>query len=252
MANRRRSKLEAESRRRLQPQLLREGAKVRRARKRRRWTQAELGRRVDLAQSTISLVERGEGGSLSLQVWQRIAGALELPLNVELGRDAKEEPADAGHLAVQELAMRLGRGAGYRRTFELPTKPADPSRSTDVGLVDDLHRRLVLVECVNTFGNIGASVRSADRKRQEAEALAVSMGHGNPYSVHEVWVVRGTRRNRELVARYPELFGSRFPGSSQSWVRALSLGAPPPHERGFVWADARATRLFEWRPRQSR
>jgi transcriptional regulator with XRE-family HTH domain len=252
MANRRRSKLEAESRRLLQPQLLREGTKARRARRRRRWTQAELGRRVDLSQSTISLVERGEGGSLSLQVWQRIAGALDLPLSVELGRDAKEEPTDAGHLAVQELVMRLGRGAGYRRTFELSTKPADPSRSTDVGLLDDLHRRLVLVECVNTFGNVGASVRSSDRKRQEAEALAISIGHGDPFTVHEVWVVRDTRRNRELVARYPELFASRFPGSSSAWVRALNFGSPPPQERGLVWSDARATRLFAWRPRHSR
>jgi len=161
--------------------MLREGAKVRRARKRRGWVQAELGRRVDLSQSAISLIERGEGASLSLEVWQRLAIALDLALTVELGRDAKEEPADAGHLAVQELVMRLGRGAGYQRTFELPSKPSDPSRSTDVGLVNDLRRRLVLVECVNTFGNIGASIRSADRKRQVAEALAIAMGHGNPY-----------------------------------------------------------------------
>ena len=160
-----------------------------------------------------------------------------------------EEPADAGHLGVQELVLRLGRLAGYRRTYELPTKPSDPSLSTDVGLIDDVNRRLLQVECVNVFGNINAAIRSSDRKRAEAEAHAISIGNGEPYSVHQVWVVRATRRNRALLARYPELFATRFKGSSKQWVAALLTGAKPPNELGLVWCDVRATRLFEWRPR---
>jgi hypothetical protein len=202
---------------------------------------------VGLAQSTISQLERGEGGTLALETWQRVALVLELPLKIELGRDAREEPIDAGHLAPQELVMRLGRATGRRRVFELPTKPSDPRRSTDVGLVDDVQRRLLLVECVNTFGDIGASIRSSDRKRKETEALAVSAGHGEPFTVHTCWVVRSTRRNHQLLARYPELFSSRFPGSSRAWVAAISDGHPPPAETGLVWCDPGATRIFEWR-----
>lgn len=175
--------------------------------------------------------------------------ALELPLSVEIGRDAKEEPADSGHLRIQELILRLGRQTGAQRFFELPTKPADPTRSTDVGLRYDTHRRLTLVECVNTFGNINASVRSGDRKRAEAEALAVAIGHGEPYSVHQCWVIRATRRNRGIVAKYPEIFAVRLPGSSREWVRALTTGATPPEEPGLVWCSVDASRLFEWRRR---
>lgn len=232
--------------------MLREGGKVRRARKRRGWTQAELGRRVGLSQSAISRLERGEGGSLSVETWHRVALVLDLPFSIDLGRDPIEEPTDAGHLAMQELVMRLGRTAGFRRTFELPSKPSDPARSTDVGLVNDTQRRLILIECVNTFGNVGASVRSSDRKRAESEAHAIALGHGRPYDVHVCWVVKATRRNRDLVARYPELFESRFPGSSRAWVRALEGGSaatPPPREIGLIWCDVRATRIFEWRPR---
>ena len=156
-----------------------------------------------------------------------------------MGRDSLEEPADAGQLGVQELVLRIGRRGGYRRTFELATKPSDPSRSTDVGLIDDTNRRLVQVECVNTFGNVNASIRSSDRKRAEAEELAIAMGHGDPYSVHIVWVVRATRRNRQLIATYPELFASRFTGSSRAWVEALSSGTPPPAELGLVWCDVK-------------
>jgi transcriptional regulator with XRE-family HTH domain len=250
MSTRRKSGLSGAAERKLQPILSREGEKLRRARKRRRWTQREVARRVGVDQATISRLECGAGAKLSLLLWQQLATLLDLPLDINLGRDALEAPADAGHLDVQELTLRLGRRSGYGRSFELATKPSDPSLSTDVGLTDDVHRRLIQVECVNTFGSVNAAVRSTDRKRAEAEALAVAVGQGDPYLVHQVWVVRATRRNRALLARYPELFASRFLGSSRAWVAALTVGVQPPAELGLVWCDVRATRLFEWRPRR--
>ena len=243
----RRTQVELEAQRALSAVLRREGRKVRAARRRRRWTQTDLGHRCDLAQTTVSKLERGEGGSLSLESWQQVALVLALPLDLSLGRDALEEPIDAGHLAIQELVLRLARPLGFARMFELPTKPSDPSHSTDVGLRDDVRRVLVQVECWNTFSNINASIRSSDRKRAEAEALALAIGNGEEYAVRQVWVVRATRRNQELLTRYPEIFASRFTGSSKLWVSALTKGTPPPAEPGLVWCNVAATRLYEWR-----
>ncbi|MBA3779160.1 MAG: helix-turn-helix transcriptional regulator, partial [Chloroflexi bacterium] len=59
-------------------QLGRLGAEVRLSRKRRRLTQASLGRRAGVAQMTVSRLERGHGGGLSLDTWQRVALALGL------------------------------------------------------------------------------------------------------------------------------------------------------------------------------
>jgi transcriptional regulator with XRE-family HTH domain len=247
MSTRRRSSVSIQAGRTLQGILIREGGKVRRARKRRRWSQLRLAGKVGISQPTVSALERGAGGNLSLVLWQQVALVLNLPLDLQLGRDALEDPADAGHLGIQELVLRLGRATGRRRTFELPTKPTDPSRSVDVGLIDDLRRCLIRIECVNSWGDVGASIRSSDRKRAEAEALAVSIGHGDPYSVHECWVVRATRRNRALVARYPELFATRFPASSRAWVAALTSRMRPLDERGLVWCDVACTRIFAWR-----
>lgn len=243
----RRSKLEAEAIRLLQPALREAGQRLRAARKRRHWMQGALGRRVELSQQTISQVERGDGATLSVAAWQRIALVLGLPLDLKIGRDAFEPPEDAGHLGIQELILRLGRQNGYGRTFELQTKSTDVALSTDVGLVSHPLRRLVRVECVNLVGNIGAAIRSSDRKQREAEGLAIALGHGEPYAVHEVWVMRDTRRNRELARSYPEVFASRFIGSSRAWLSALTRGTQPPNEPGLVWCDVAATRLFEWR-----
>jgi hypothetical protein len=175
--------------------------------------------------------------------------ALGRDIEIRLGRDPIAEPADAGHLAIQELILRIAAKAGFQRRFEMATRPVDPTRSADVGLRDDQRRRLVLVEAWNTFGDLGAASRSTDRKVAEAEQLAVATGGDEPYSVHSCWIVRATTRNRALVARYPSIFAARFPGSSLAWARALMLGTEPPGEPGLVWCDVGATRLLAWRRR---
>jgi hypothetical protein len=129
---------------------------------------------------------------------------------------------------------------------ELPTKAAEPWRSIDVALVDDVRRRFAVAECWNTIGDIGASARGSTRKLAEAQALALARW-GEPGRVGLVWVVRATVRNRALVARYPEVFASRFPGSSFAWTRALTTASEPPADPGLVWTDVAGTRIFAWR-----
>lgn len=250
MPRQRRFELAAEARRLNQEQLARAGAEIRASRTRRRWRQADLAARVGLVQSTISDLELGRGGSLSLDVWQRIGLALGRPLRVDFPRDQLAEPADSGHLKIQELALRLGRTIGFSRTFELATRPSEPNRSADVGLRDDARRILVLIEAINTNGDIGASTRASRRKVAEAEAFAVVAGKGDVYRVASCWIVRATRVNRALVARYPEVFASSFPGSSSGWVDALTKGTLPPEQPGLIWCDVACTRLFAWRRRR--
>ncbi len=249
MVKLKRPELAAEATRVNLAQLARLGGELRSARVRRRLTQAQVAGRAGLARSTVGAVERGRGGGHTFDAWQRLGLSVGRRLRVELARDPLEAPADAGHLAIQELALRLGRRAGYRGTFELPTRPADPNRSADVGLRDDARRCLLLVECWNTIGDLGAAARSTNRKLAEAEALAIALGGERPHRVHGCWIVRSTRRNRELIGRYPEVFAARFPGSSRRWVQALTRGDEPPAEMGLVWCDLAGSRAFAWRRR---
>ncbi len=247
MSGRRRTNLAVEADRRNREQLARIGLVVRDARVVRRLTQQELGARTGLGRMTISRAELGRGGGLTIDAWQRIGLALGMPVVVAFQRDPRAETVDAGHLALQELVLRLGRAVGYRGLVELPTKPAEPWRSIDVALADDRRRRLVVVECWNTIGDVGAAARSSARKRAEASELAAARWGVPDAVVGMVWVVRDTRRNRAIVARYPEVFAARFPGSSLGWQRALVAGSEPPAAPGLVWADAEAGRLYAWR-----
>ncbi len=225
------------------------GAQAASTRRSLRLGQATVAVRCGISRSRLGDLERGQGEGAPLGLWVALGLVLGRPLRVELSRAIGTDTADAGHLAIQELVLRLGRGAGYGRGFEVPTRPTDPARSTDVGLRDDARRTLVLVECWNTIGDVGAAARATSRKLAEAEALAIAQGGERPFTVAGVWVVRAAARNRALVARYPEVFAARFPGSSARWVAALTHGTEPPPEPGLVWCDVGAIRLFAWRRR---
>jgi transcriptional regulator with XRE-family HTH domain len=243
----RRSGVVTEASRRAREQRAQLGGDIRSSRLRRHWTQQHLADLAGVDRQIVGRIERGVT-RLDVDVLQRIGVALNRFLEIQFGRDALDQPADAGHLAMQELVLRLGRANGYVGEFELPTRPAEPWRSIDVVLASRARRLMILNECWNTFGDIGAAARATIRKATELEALATGRW-GPDVTVRVVWIVRATARNRALLARYPEIFASRFPGSSRAWIAALTTGTPPPTEPGLVWSDVAATRLLEWRRR---
>jgi DNA-binding XRE family transcriptional regulator len=252
MATRRRStELEREVARRSTAMSLSLGRDVRDGRIRRSMTQQVAADQVGISQTAWSRIERGLGGQVPLRTWVAIGIALERPLAVGFSRqlDTSRGPADAGHLEIQEHVLGLARATGRHGMFELPTRPADPSRSTDVGIRDDRHRVLIQTECWNTFGDFGAAVRATNRKAVEAEAhaIATAAGDAEPYRVATVWVVRASANNRAVVARYPHLIEAAFPGSSRRWVATLTGGAPPSEKPGLVWYDPGTRRLTEHR-----
>ena len=118
----------------------------------------------------------GNPSGVPADTWFALSVALDLPLRLEFGRDALQEPTDAGHLKIQELMLRLARNNAIARFFELPTRPADPALSVDIGWRDDRRRVLILNECWNTFGSINLAVRSTHRKVAEAVQLAAATG----------------------------------------------------------------------------
>jgi transcriptional regulator with XRE-family HTH domain len=248
MPGRRRSRLLVEASADAASIAARLGEEVATSRRSRNLTQEQLGAVVGLDRSRISQIERGLGAGASLSAWVALGRALERNLRIEMARDAQAAPTDAGHLAVQELLLRLARSAGRTRFVELATRPSDPARSSDVVARDDRVRVIILQEAWNSIGDIGAGLRSSARKAAEVEAAAMlAGGDDGPFRIASCWVVRATARNRALVARYPEVFSAAFPGSSLAWVRALTTAEAPPMEPGLVWCDVGATRLHAWR-----
>jgi transcriptional regulator with XRE-family HTH domain len=229
------------------------GGQVRQARRRKGLTQEGLAERVGLHPTRISQIEAGSGTGVPLDVWCSLGVVLDQPFAATFSRElgAVRGPLDSGHLDLQELLLALARATGRTGGFELPTRPSDPSRSVDVCVRDDRHRVLILEEAWNTFGDIGAAVRSTRRKLVEAERLGLVLGGDRPFRAAAVWVVRDSATNRAIIARYPGLFGSTFTGSSELWARSIRHGSVPPAGFGLVWADPATGRVTAWRQRRS-
>src|SRR2546426_639378 len=93
-----RSEISADARRFNREHLAALGGELKKSRKRRRLTQQKLCEMVGLSQSSISALERGDGGSFSMDTWQRVFTALERPLRFDVALDPMQDVADAGHL----------------------------------------------------------------------------------------------------------------------------------------------------------
>ena len=218
------------------------GGVVRATRKVRGWSLDVLSGRIGVSPSRLSDLERGRGTRAPLETWISLGVALGRPLAVSFSKElAPPDRTTAGHLEIQEHILMLARETGRPGTFEVPTRPLDPSRSTDVGIRDPSQHARIMAECWNTFGDLGAAVRSTRRKEQEAAATWPED------RIATVWVVRSTAANRALLARYPHIIDAAFPGSSRAWIRALTQGHPPPQQPGIVWFDAATDRLIERR-----
>src|SRR5262245_18563417 len=105
------------------------GTELRRSRKRKRMTQRDLGARIGLTDGWISDLERGFVADAPLSTWVTLGFVIGRPLAVGFSRDIAErgEPRDAGHLAAQELVLRLARAHGRRTNVEMATRPSDPA-----------------------------------------------------------------------------------------------------------------------------
>jgi transcriptional regulator with XRE-family HTH domain len=208
---------------------------LRATRRRRHLKQAELADKVGISQAQVSRLEAGAGARTSIETWIAIGIALERPLAIGFSRDTAAPLQDAGHLAAQELLIRLATTAGWQATFEAPSNPADPRHVTDV-LLRHARPALVLAELWNRLDDLGAGARSSDRKLAEVRARERA-------PLTTCWFLVDTAANRALVRRYPAILRARFTGSSGAWVRALVAGELPPSEPGLVWIDVRSGRL---------
>lgn len=206
------------------------------------WTQAQASHRAGLSQGCWSELERGQAAGMSLRVWVRATNAVDADLRAYLERESgADAPRDAVHLRHQELVARTAASGGWQ------PKPEHGLGGAGVAdLVIARRDEVALVEVWNWFADVGEAFRSWDRKLDRLRA-------GTDGRVSGCWVVRATRRNRQLIAAHRTLFGARFSGSGTSWLTALTdqRGAMP-LTPALIWTPVGGERLLAARLGSSR
>jgi transcriptional regulator with XRE-family HTH domain len=201
------------------------GRILRALRRRRDWTQKELGRRAKVSQQAISLIERGHGGRLSVDTVRRVFAAL----------DARWEPTvswrggdldrllDAAHAGlVGEISRRLVR-AGWEVAVEVTYSEFGERGSIDVLGARRDEFAMVVVEVKSELTVIEATLRKLDEKvRIVHECVGRERFGFRPRSVGRLLVLPASDTARRRVDRSSDVLVVALPdrGSRvRSWLR---------------------------------
>lgn len=219
-------------------------------------TQALAAARAGLSQSAWSRLETDADPRYTLATWDRAAFAVGTTLTAYLPEaSAADQPRDAVQLRAQELVIRMAKpGVWHGLPEEHIDREARSSRFADVVLARPRvqPREVTLIEVIDWFDDVGAPMRAWPRRLEavERQAIARMVGNQAVTRVSGCWVIRATRRNRELVAQHENLFRNRFPGSGLAWLAALARpDAPMPTEAAILWVSVTGDRIFavRWR-----
>jgi transcriptional regulator with XRE-family HTH domain len=206
-------------------------------------TQAEVAERSGMSQGTVSLLERGRGRSATIETWGMVAAAVGEQL-VGFLEDAPGAglPRDIEHLRRQSAVIQIASKGGWSAMPELAIdRDVARSRSIDVALVRRASREAVVVEVWNWFDDVGGALRGLDGKLGSA---AARLDANAAWTVRGLFVVRDTRRNRELIDDLKALFLARFGADSRLWLKALTDPAQAlPEGDGLLWSDRAGTTL---------
>ena len=226
---------------------------MRDARKRYGLTQVVAATKAGLDQTTWSRLEVDRDARYTLATWDRAAHAVGTALNAYLPQtSAADQPRDAVHLRNQELVLRTAAAGGWRG---VPEQGLDRelTRSRHGDVVLDRHKapsapmEHCLVEVIDWIPDVGESVRDFDRRLAALDRYAVARMRGDEPvpRTSGFWLLRATRRNRELVNEHRLFFRARFPGSGRAWLAALTDATKPmPTQPALLWVDVRGTRIF--------
>jgi transcriptional regulator with XRE-family HTH domain len=194
------------------------GSAIRLVRVRRGWRQSDLARRSGVGQATISRIERGHVGTLSLDRLRAVAATLDIRVDV-LGRwraGDLDRLLNAGHSRLHESVARAFR--------DLPEWITAPEVSFAVyrerGVIDILAwhprlRALLVIELKTDIADVNELIGTADRKRRLAVQVAIERGwiapRDAPPSVSLWIIVTGTRTNRRRLAAHAAMLRAAFP-----------------------------------------
>ncbi len=200
------------------------GLSIRALRRRRGWTQAELGRRAGVSGSAISRVERGEGDRLSARALARITDALgaRLLLRVLWQGEELDRLLDAAHARLVEVVLLRLTADGWLAVPEVTFLVGRERGAIDILAWHARTASLLVVEVKSVVPDVQATLAGIDRKARLAPSIARDRGWAAA-SVSRVLVLPDDRTARRRVDAFAATFGLAFPARTiavRRWLRS--------------------------------
>ncbi|HEX9550725.1 MAG TPA: helix-turn-helix transcriptional regulator [Candidatus Limnocylindrales bacterium] len=178
------------------------GLILRALRRRRGWTQGELGRRADCSQSLVSMVEAGHVGVVRLDRLRRLFATADAKLDLLprwRGADL-DRLLDAAHAdLVADVARRL-RLQGWEVAIEVTYSEYGERGSIDVMGLLPARRAVLIVEVKTDIPSSEATGRKLDEKARLAPKIVLDRFGWRPEAVGRVLFMPDTGRLRRIAS----------------------------------------------------
>lgn len=158
--------------------LVRVGLAIRALRRRRGWTQTEVGRRAGCTASLISRIERGLARQVAVERLERVAGALGARLMIRVLWQGEEldRLMDRDHAGIVEAVLGLLRQSGWVTIPEATFQVGGERGSIDILAWHPVARILLVIEVKSVVPDVQATLSGIDRKARIAPHLARDRG----------------------------------------------------------------------------
>lgn len=201
------------------------GATIRAVRVRRGWRQADLAARARVSPSTVSRLERGHPGSLTLDLIRRVSAALDVRVDLVPRWRAGDldRLLNAKHSQLHELVARWF-------ATELPAWVLAPEVSyaiySERGVVDIVawhpgRRAILVIELKTDIVDVNQLIGKVGEKSRLIRQVVKDRGW-DPLTVSTWVIVAQGRTNRARLAAHRAVLRAAFPddgGQVRAWLR---------------------------------
>jgi transcriptional regulator with XRE-family HTH domain len=221
------------------------GLSIRALRRRRGWSQAQLGGHAGCSASRISRVERGAVVSITLGQLESILAALGARLSVRVLWQGEEldRLLDRDHARIVEAVLRLLATLGWITVPEVTFHIDRERGSIDILAWHPHSSTLLVVEVKSVVPDVQATLSGVDRKARVAPRIAHDRGW-QVASVARLLVLPDQRTARRRVEAFSTTFNRAFPARTVEIKRWLA--APDGPLAGILFLSA----LQPTQPRQ--
>jgi transcriptional regulator with XRE-family HTH domain len=214
------------------------GAVFRAVRMRRGARQVDVARRARVSPSVISRFERGHLDSLSLSTLRRIAGALDIRIEIRAfsrGGDL-DRLVNARHSALHEsIARSFASLDGWRIHPEVTFAVAGERGVIDILAIHRERRIVLVIELKTEIVDVNELVGTFDRKLR----LALRVAAERDWIAGPGWVVAGwvmvadSRTNRRRLQAHAAMLRAAFPADGRTIGPWLARPSGPIRALGF-------------------